>query len=231
MALPKPCAKIWIDPDKKKLMLSAPYNSNFNQLIKNYPRFFDKEKKIWEFDIEYVDQIVEICERVFIDVIRPPYVLLEIFEFLSPDDLKDMYECIRKRHSSDKTLMALSDKFFGDYIDLAEVLRRKKRLIRPAPAEEIGNAGHPGRVSDILSDLRNYVRERESVSPQDVTIPSSRGSSGYDGYRGSSGSDGYRGDTEDDISIAAISRVRTPSEASQERRDSGSDTEDDEWIP
>ena len=134
MALPKPAAKIWIDYDKKKVMLSAPFNDSFNRLIHSLPRRFDKENKVWEFELEFVDQIVDIAMRVWSNVLRPPFLLIEIFEHLTEDDLKEMYENLIKRHKGDdKTLVELLNAFFGDYIDLTEIMRKKKRLIRIAP--------------------------------------------------------------------------------------------------
>ncbi len=139
MSLPKPSAKIWIDYDKKKVMLSAPYNQHFNQLVRTLPRLFNKETKVWEFEIEFIDQIIDIAFRAWTNVIRPPFLLMEIFEHLTEDDLKDMYGNLTKRHrmDEDKTLLDLLNKFFGDYIDLTEMMRKKKRMIRLEPAEEV----------------------------------------------------------------------------------------------
>ncbi len=153
MALPKPSAKIWIDPDKKKVILSAPFNSHFNQLIRNLPRFFNKEQKVWEFDVEFVDQVVDIAMQIWSNVIRPPFLLIEIFEFLTEEDLKEMYENLVKRHRGEKDFVFLLNKFFEDYIDLTEITRKKKRLIRIdrgyEPDEPTGTIHQNNNVADV----------------------------------------------------------------------------------
>lgn len=124
-------AKIWIDYDRKKIMLSAPFNERFNHLIRDIPRFFNKETKIWEFDVEFGDHLVDIALKVWKNVKRPPFLLMEIFEFLTEEDLKDMYSNLTRRHRNDedKTLLTLLNRFFTDYINLATILKRK-RMIR-----------------------------------------------------------------------------------------------------
>jgi hypothetical protein len=166
MALPKPAAKIWIDYDKKKVMLSAPFNDNFNRLIHSLPRHFDKENKVWEFELEFVDQIIDIAMRVWSNVIRPPFLLIEIFEHLTEDDLKEMYENLVKRHKGDdKTLVDLLNRFFGDYIDLTELMRKKKRLIRLAPQERTYSPESEQDVRAVRADL-DAVLENIRVRPR-----------------------------------------------------------------
>lgn len=163
MSLPKPSAKIWLDYDKKKVMLSAPYSQDFNKFVRNIPRFFNKETKVWEFEIEFAEELVDIAFRVWTNVIRPPFLLIEIFEYLTKDDLKDMYEHLSKRHRSDedKTLLTLITKFFGGYIDLTEIMR-KKRMIRL----EITN------TPDISSDILSSALEVRSRHPNPIRLQS-----------------------------------------------------------
>ena len=166
MALPKPAAKIWIDYDKKKVMLSAPFNASFNHLIHSLPRHFDKENKVWEFELEFVDQIIDIAMRVWSNVLRPPFLLIEIFEDLTEDDLKEMYENLVKRHKGDdKILVDLLNRFFGDYIDLTEMMRKKKRLIR-IDREVVMPEGTSRNVVDL-----NALLEDISARPQQRREP------------------------------------------------------------
>jgi hypothetical protein len=165
MALPKPAAKIWIDCDKKKVMLSAPFNDNFNRFIHHLPRHFDKENKVWEFELEFVDQVIDIAYRCWNNVLRPPFLLIEIFEHLTEDDLKEMYENLSRRHRSDqdKTLLTLLNKFFEDYIDLTEILRKKKRLIRLERVErggpvELHETPNVVDLSDLFRDIQTPGR-------------------------------------------------------------------------
>jgi hypothetical protein len=134
MSLPKPSAKIWIDYEKCKLCVSAPYNAWFNELIHNYPRHFDAEKKIWEFEIEYGEDVITAVAQVYKEVTKPPFLLFEVFDLLTKDDLKKIFEVIHNNHRGDrdKTLITLAKEFFKDYVDLDDIVSRKKRLIRIA---------------------------------------------------------------------------------------------------
>jgi hypothetical protein len=166
-------------------MLSAPYSEHFNALIRNFPRFFDKQTKIWEFEIEFVDQIVDIASKIWRNVIRPPFLLMEIFEYLTEDDLRDMYENLLKRHRSDKdkTFLDLLKKFFGDYIDLTEIMRKKKRLIRLEDDLGVFQESHPVGlmhpnsvgIGDLIISARrssmDTITRRRQNSLEDVSAP------------------------------------------------------------
>jgi hypothetical protein len=174
MSLLKPSAKIWIDCDKKKLMLSAPFNSYFNLQIRNLPRFFNKETKIWEFDLEFADKVVDIALKCWSNVIRPPFLLMEIFEYLTEEDLKDMYANLSKRHRNDgdKTLLTLISKFFVDYIDLTEVVK-KRRLIRleSSNTSNTANNYYPNIDLEIRS-LFLENRDHQQIEPREAVIGS-----------------------------------------------------------
>ena len=110
-------AKVWIDDQKAVLCARFPYRANVIEDIRvripKGKKAWQPEKGIWEFSIECIDDIVDILNRAFpdlinlTDILNPPPIQQNgvakdtLLSLLDKEDINAIYRLLAKKYHPD----------------------------------------------------------------------------------------------------------------------------------
>jgi len=118
-------AKVWInEDDPPKLLVSAPYSSEFIMDLRNrkIDRTWDKGTKVYKLDLFYTKEVVDCLHSHFQEVIKTPSVgMYYLFSFLDMSDIEDVYRVLAKKHR-DGDMRKLLDSLFGRFWQLEKTM-------------------------------------------------------------------------------------------------------------
>jgi hypothetical protein len=138
-------AVVWIDEEKCKIIVRAPFSGDFLTLSKHLQgrNFVKKEvpnpaegkipkiiDKYWEFDLgpENIKELLRVLAICYRKISLPPLDLLWIWDMLETDDIEVIYKIVLKRCDDEKVKEKV-DKFFRKHIDISKIIVRAARRI------------------------------------------------------------------------------------------------------
>ena len=120
----KDTAKIIFNASRGIYYLRTPFNRGFVEDLKTIPfygRRWNKEERVWEIEVDYISQVVDLCRQYFKDVVEidnspPSDDLQALFSQLTSQDKKDIFRLLAKRYHPDvggkPEVMVLLNKVF-----------------------------------------------------------------------------------------------------------------------
>jgi len=140
---------IWIDEERAKIIVRAPFNADFVTLCRYLQgkNFVKKEEerggvkkvfdKYWEFDLgpNNLRELLRILKLCYKQISMPPLELLSFWEMLEVEDMEIIYKLLITRCTDDKVKDKI-DKFFKKHIDLSKQIIRAGRRIELSNEDE-----------------------------------------------------------------------------------------------
>jgi hypothetical protein len=127
--MPNGTAEVWINEDEPpKLVISAPYFPEFIIDLRNRKivRVWDKEAKVYKFDLSYTKEVVDCLHHHFREVIKTPSVgMYYLLSFLDTSDIEDVYKVLARKHR-DGDMRKLLDSLFGRFWQLEKIMDTPK---------------------------------------------------------------------------------------------------------